>query len=141
MTPFLALLGLLAHGPAHAATHALSGQVVDRNGAPVARVNVAVAPGNVEIITDETGRFRIDYLRDDKGERIRLARRTTYTFTFFKVGYHEATTTVEYRRGELALSTVTLREDTLELSDSSDNLDPAATTARDAASGGSYEGE
>jgi hypothetical protein len=141
MKPLISLLLLLVAFPADAATHALYGRVVDRNGEPLARVNVAVTPGNVEIITDETGRFRIDYLRDEKGERIRLARRTAYAFTFFKVGYHEARTNVEYKRGELELATVTLKEDTLELSASTDNLDPAVTTARDAASGGSYEGE
>ena len=136
------LAALVLPVPANAAvSHALVGQVVDRNGAPLARVNVAIAPGNVEIITDETGRFRIDYLRDDKGERTRLARRTTYTFSFFKLGFHEAKTTIDYTRGELKIATVTLAEDTIRLAASPEDLDAATTGARDAGAGGSYEGE
>jgi hypothetical protein len=133
--------GALLSGPAIARTHALNGQVLDRNGKPVERVNVRVSPGNVEIVTDDAGRFRIDYLRDASGERIRLARRTTYTFTFFKLGFHQVETTVDYTRGELDVAAITLREDTIEVRASTDDIDPAATTARDAGAGGSYEGE
>ena len=37
---------------------------LDRNGKALARVNVKLEPGNVEFITDDSGTFTIDYLRD-----------------------------------------------------------------------------
>lgn len=137
-----ALLAALAFpSPAWAGKHSISGTVVDRNGEPVERVNVALSPGNVEIITDETGRFLIDYLRDDEGNRVKLQKRTEYTVTFFKVGFHEQKQTFAYKRGELVLETVTLEEETIKVDPSRDNIDPAALTNRQQETGGSYEGE
>ena len=83
--------------------HAIVGQVIDRNGKPVERVNVALSPGNVEIITDNSGGFRIDYLRDADGNRIKLSKRTEYVLTFFRVGYNEESLQFSYKRGELIL--------------------------------------
>jgi hypothetical protein len=124
-----------------ASRHYIQGTVVDRNGAPVARVNVSLVPGNVEIITDETGKFTIDYLRDEAGNRVKLAKRTSYEIDYFKVGYHPEKVSVEYKRGALVLEAVTLKEDSIRVDDSNDNIDPAAFPDRQQTGGGSYEGE
>jgi hypothetical protein len=121
--------------------HAITGQVLDRNGEPLERVNVALAPGNVEIITDETGKFLVDYLRDDEGNRVKLQKRTEYTLSFFKVGFHEEKATVVYKRGTLVVEPVTLKEDTIRVESSKDDIDPAQFPDRQQTSGGSYEGE
>ncbi|MDP2311862.1 MAG: carboxypeptidase-like regulatory domain-containing protein [Pseudomonadota bacterium] len=136
-----ALALALLPGTAHAGKHFIKGTVLDRNGSPVERVNVTVAPGNVEIITDETGTFLVDYLRDEEGNRTRLSKRTEYTVVFFKVGYHEEKVTFLYKRGELALETVTLKEETIKVDPSTDNIDPSTLTDRQQDAGGSYEGE
>jgi hypothetical protein len=60
---------------------------------------------------------------------------------FFKVGYHEDAVTFLFKRGTLDLEPVTLREDTIRLAPSSDNIDPAGVTDRQQDAGGSYEGE
>ncbi len=135
------LAGALAPATAHAGKHLIKGSVLDRNGDPVERVNVTLAPGNVEIITDETGAFLVDYLRDEEGNRTRLSKRTEYTVVFFKVGYHEEKVTFLYKRGEHALETVTLKEETIKVDPSTDNIDPASLTNRPQEAGGSYEGE
>jgi hypothetical protein len=136
-----ATLALAFPAPALAAKHAITGTLLDRNGEPLERVNVTVAPGNVEIITDETGKFLLDYLRDEDGNRTRLQKRTEYTVTFFKVGYHEEKVTFLYKRGEHVLEPVTLKEETIKVAPSSDNIDPAGVTTRQQDAGGSYEGE
>lgn len=135
------VVALLLPGVALAKKPALIGSVVDRNGEAIARVNVKLTPGNVEIITDDSGRFTIDYLRDEEGERVRLAKRTTYDFEFFKVGYHPESLTVEFKRGELFLEPVTLKEDTVRVKQSTDNIDPGLYPDRAQNAGGSYEGE
>lgn len=134
-------LALSLPNVAWAAKHAISGTLLDRNGEPLERVNVTISPGNVEIITDETGKFLVDYLRDADGNRTRLQKRTEYTVSFFKVGYHEEKVTFFYKRGELALEPVTLKEETIKVDPSSDNIDPAGVTNRQQNAGGSYEGE
>lgn len=136
-----ALVLALLPGTAHAGKHFITGTVLDRNGSPVERVNVTLAPGNVEIITDETGKFLVDYLRDEEGNRTRLGKRTEYTILFFKVGYHEEKVTFLYKRGELALEPITLKEETIKVDPSTDNIDPASVTNRQQDAGGSYEGE
>ncbi len=135
----LLLLGLLASGCAK--HHAIMGQVVDRNGKPIARTNVTLAPGNVEIITDDDGRFVIDYLRDAEGTRTRLARRSEYSVEYFKVGYHVEKATFYFKNGELSLEPVALTEDTVRVSASPTEFDPANFGDRGQEAGGSYEGE
>ncbi len=132
---------LFAPSTAWAGKHSISGTLLDRNGEPLERVNVTLSPGNVEIITDETGKFLVDYLRDEEGNRVRLGKRTEYTVTFFKVGYHEEKVTFFYKRGEHVLEPVTLKEETIKVDPSSDNIDPAGVTNRQQDAGGSYEGE
>ena len=136
-----ALILAITPGAALAGKHSLGGNVVDRNGQPLERVNITLAPGNVEIITDETGKFLIDYLRDEEGNRTKLAKRTEYTITFFKVGFHEAKQTLAYKRGELVIGTLTMKEETIKLDPSADNIDPSTYPTRQQDSGGSYEGE
>ena len=41
-------------------------------GEPLPRAVVSLVPGNVELVTDRDGRFVIDYLRDQSGERVKL---------------------------------------------------------------------
>jgi hypothetical protein len=139
---FLGLLAsLLAPSSAWAGKHSIAGLVTDRNGDPLERVNVTIAPGNVEIITDETGRFLVDYLRDEEGNRTRLSKRTEYTVTFFKLGFHEEKVTFLYKRGEHSIDVVTLQPETIKVDPSTDNIDPAAAGDRQQNAGGSYEGE
>lgn len=124
-----------------AVKHSISGQVMDRNGEPVERANVALSPGGVEIVTDDSGRFVIDYLRDDEGSRVKLARRTEYQAEFFKVGYHAETTSFYFKRGEMVLEPVTLTEDTIRVDNSTVDIDPERYPDRAQDAGGSYEGE
>lgn len=133
----LLLVGLAAC----ARHHAILGQVVDRNGKPIRRANVALAPGNVEIITDDDGRFMIDYLRDAEGSRVKLDRRTEYTVEYFKVGYHAQTVTFYFKNGELQLDPVSLTEDTVRVDAAGAPFDPALYPDRGQEAGGSYEGE
>ena len=126
---------------AQAGGRAITGAVVDRNGKPVERVNVALVPGNVELVTDQDGAFRFDYLRDETGNRIKLSTRTEYRINYFKVGFHEESVVVQYKRGELAVEPVTLKEDTIRVENAADNIDPGQYSDKAQNSGGSYEGE
>lgn len=123
------------------AKSAIHGSVTDRNGDPMSRVNVRITPGNVEIVTDEEGRFTIDYLRDEEGNRTRLDTKTTYTFEVYKLGFQLAKADVEYKRGEIDLEPVTLSPDTINVRASATDVDPANGTETNAQGGGSYEGE
>ncbi|MSP55892.1 MAG: carboxypeptidase regulatory-like domain-containing protein [Myxococcales bacterium] len=120
---------------------AIHGSVTDRSGDPMSRVNVRITPGDVELVTDEQGRFTIDYLRDEGGNRTRLSRRTTYTFDVYKLGFQVAKADVEYKRGEIVLEPVTLSPDTINVRASATDVDPANGIETDAQGGGSYEGE
>ena len=81
----------------------ISGQVIDRNGDPVDRAIVKLAPGNVQLVTDREGRFLIDYLRDETGERIKLAKRTAYEVEVWKPGFHTQEISLGYKRGEVVM--------------------------------------
>jgi hypothetical protein len=109
---------------AHAAPGLIAGTVVDRNGDPLARAIVSLSPGNVELVTDRDGKFAIDYLRDETGERIKLAKKTTYQIEFFKPGFHTVTTKIDYKHGEFVLAdSVTMVEESIKVSEISENLD------------------
>lgn len=123
------------------ATHAIEGAVLDRNGQPLDRVIISLKPGNVQLVTDSTGTFVIDYLRDESGERTKLEKRTEYEVEAFKVGYHVETTKVTYKRGELVMEPLTLKEDTIRVEGSDMDLDPALYPDRSHSSGATYEGE
>lgn len=134
----LLLVPALAVGCAH---NRISGTVVDRNGAPVAGAIVGLAPGNVEVVTDAEGRWAVDYLRDAAGERVRLDTRTAYEIEAFRVGYHVATATLEYKRGEAEAATITLVEDSIRVATPEDDIDPGREAGRPQAAGTAYEGE
>lgn len=137
--PLAALL--LAPGVAWAKKPAIFGSVVDRNGDSIAMVNVSMRPGEVEIVSDAKGEFMIDYWRDEEGNRIKFQKRTEYTIEYFKVGYHPEKQTFYFKRGELFLEPVVLKEETIGVKASSDNIDPGLYPDRAQSGGGSYEGE
>lgn len=124
-----------------AVKRSISGQVVNRNGEGLERVNVKIEPGNVEIITDDEGKFFLDYLRDEEGNRIKLKRRSDYQVELFKVGYHDEKSEIHYVRGELVVEPITLTEETIRVDTSQDDIDPGKYADRAQSSGGSYEGE
>ena len=137
----LALLALLVAPAAHAGRHSIAGQVLDRNGEPVERAIITLAPGNVQLITDAEGRFLIDYLPDQDGERIRLLKKVEYDLEIFKPGFHTEKQSFYYKRGSVALDTITLAEETIEVADDGQNLDPGLFTDRTHAAGATYEGQ
>jgi hypothetical protein len=134
------LLGPFALGSC-ARHHAISGTVIDRNGQPVERVVVSLDPGGVETLTGPDGVFMVDYLRDEDGERVRLARRTLYEVELFRTGFHISKHQVDFKRGELILEPFTLAEDTIHVPVGVDNIDPALFPDRSQSTGATYEGE
>ena len=115
--------------------------MLDRNGQPLARAVVSLDPGNVSLVTDTEGRFLIDYLRDEDGKRTRLDTRMQYNLEVFKVGFHTYTESLAYKRGPLEVETVTMVEETIDVSDMPENLDPALFSAPTQSSGATYEGQ
>ncbi len=138
----LLLISLVAVSASACAPRIISGTVLDRNGNPIERANVRVAPGEVEQITDASGYFMIDYYRDEMGEIGRLKPRTEYRFEVFKAGYHLYTSdAVYYKRGEFLLEPITLKEDTIRVMGNDSNIDPELYPDRTHSAGASYEGE
>lgn len=136
---------------ARADGNVIVGQVVDRNGAPIARARVKLWSGMesesdtlqpyTELVTDRDGRFRIDYLRAQTGERIKLAKKTEYTLEIWKLGFHLFTVPLDYRRGEFVMDPVTMLEDSLDPRAYSEQLDPALYSRSTQSSGATYEGQ
>ncbi|MCO4743425.1 MAG: carboxypeptidase regulatory-like domain-containing protein [Proteobacteria bacterium] len=141
MRGLLTLALLLASTPAMAGRHYIEGSVLDRNGQPIDRAIVSLAPGNVELVTDREGRFLIDYLRRDDGQRTRMSKKTVYTLEVFKPGFHTASLTIDYRKGPLLLETVTMVEESIELREDGTPLDPNQFEDRADSTGVSYEGQ
>ncbi len=142
-----ALLSSLA-APALAGTHSIATQVTDRNGGGLGRTIVSLAPKasdakpyTVELVTDRQGQVLIDYLRDTEGERTKLSKKTEYVIEVFKPGYHPFSTSFFYKKGELVLDPVVLVEETIEVEDVAENLDPATTPDSTHAAGANYEGQ
>jgi hypothetical protein len=131
---------LLLASEAHAA-NLIGGRVVDRNGQPLPRAIVSLSPGNVELVTDQDGRFVINYLRDESGERVKLDSKTDYTLEVFLTGFHTFTVSVPFRRGELEVETVTMVEESLDVQDLADIIDPARYSSSTQSSGASYIGQ
>jgi hypothetical protein len=131
---------LLLAGEAHAA-NVIGGRVVDRNGQPLPRAIISLSPGNVELVTDQDGRFAINYLRDESGERIKLNSKTDYQLEVFLTGYHTFTVSVPFRRGEVEVDTVTMVEESLDVQDLADIIDPAHYSTSTQSSGASYIGQ
>ena len=105
------------------------------------RVLIRLDPGNVEVITDSEGFYRIDYLRDERGNRIPIDRKFEYRLEAFRLGFHIHETAVFYKRGELNVSPVTLTEDTIRIQPNQLSIDPAAYPDRTQSTGATYEGE
>lgn len=135
---FLLLAASLAVG---CAKHQISGTVVDRNGQPLERVVVSMKPGGVQMITDAQGVFMVDYLRDERGQRMRLDRKAQYTVEVLKPGYNRQKVEFYYKRGELVLDPITMEEDTIRVSASDEDIDPARFKDRTQSEGSTYEGE
>jgi hypothetical protein len=123
------------------ATHMISGQVVNRNNEPLERAVVSLEPGNVQLVSDQEGRFYIDYVRDDAGERAKLTKRIEYEVEIFQVGYHVSRTNVYYKRGELIMEPIVLKEDTIRVVGSDGDIDPGQYPDRTHSAGATYEGE
>ncbi len=123
------------------AARVIEGQVLNRNNEPLERAVVSMSPGNVELVTDQEGRFSIDYTRDETGERTKLAKRSDYELEVFQVGYHVARTSLYYKRGELILEPIVLKEDTIRVIGSEGDIDPGQYRDRTHSSGATYEGE
>ena len=138
-TALVVALGLSSS--ALAGKHAIVGQVVDRNGQPVDRAIVSLEPGNVQLVTDREGRFLIDYLRDETGERTKLAKKSDYTLEIFKAGYHIETRAFFFKRGTVEVDRVTLVRDTIEMADDTSGMDPADFDQATHSAGANYEGQ
>ena len=136
-----ALLALFVSAPSWAGRAYIAGEVVDRSGNPVSRATISLTPGNVELITDDRGRFLIDYLRDDSGQRVRLERRTEYEIEVFKPGFHIETVSLSYRTGGVTLEPLHLSEEAIKVNDDGANLDPELFSDHTDTSGANYEGQ
>ena len=122
--------------------HAVMGTVTDRNGEPVDRVIIKLDPGNVQLVTDQNGYYEIDYLRDDEsGERTKFGKRTQYEVGAFKPGFHVQSVSVEYKRGELILEPIVLKEDSIRVVGTDEDIDPASLPQPTESDGASYQGE
>ncbi len=141
MKLLLPLLMALMPTSASAARNQISGIVTDRNGAPVQRAIVALEPGNVQLVTDRDGRFVIDYLRDDEGERGRLKRRTSYKLEVFRPGFHARSVEFFYRGGPVEVDEIALVEETIDVHDHGESLDRDLYSAPTQSTGATYEGQ
>jgi hypothetical protein len=151
MTRLVPLLALALLAPmAQAGTHSITTTVTDRNGSGLGRTIVSLGPSpddvdakpyTVELVTDRQGNVLIDYLRDTEGERTKLSKKTQYVIEVFKPGFHTYTTSFYYKKGEVVLDPVVLVEETIEVEDIVENLDPATTPDSTHAAGANYEGQ
>jgi hypothetical protein len=139
--PFLSLVALLLSLPAFAGRNAIGGQITDRNGDPIERASVSLAPGNVSLVTDAEGRFAIDYLRDAAGTRTHLDKKTEYKLEVYKPGFHPYSVAVYYKKGAVELEVITLAEDAVRIEEVPVNLDPGAYTDPTHSAGANYEGQ
>ena len=143
----LALTSSLAAAPALAGNHYIAGRIIDRNGDPIDQAVVTLRPKdadkdvNVQLVTDREGRFLVDYLRDDEGERTKLAKRSDYAIEVYKPGFHIREVEVYYKKGELQVDTVMMTEDTITVHDDDAELDPDGYDQRTHSSGANYEGQ
>jgi hypothetical protein len=146
----LALLALATALPAAAGKHYIAGRVIDRNGDPIDQAVVTLTPqvedageeaANVQLVTDREGRFLVDYLRDDDGERTRLERRVEYALEVYKPGFHTREIAFYYKKGELQVDTLMMTEDTIEVREEEVDLDPGTYEQSTHSAGANYEGQ
>jgi len=145
---FVLGMSLLAVGtPASAAKHYISGRIIDRNGDPIDQAVITLQPkvdgtkANVQLVTDREGRFLVDYLRSESGERAKLSRKVDYKLEVFKPGFHTREVVFAYKSGELQVDTLMMTEDTIVVHGDDAKLDPAAYETATQASGATYEGQ
>jgi hypothetical protein len=139
----IAGLALCTAATAHAegARHYITGVVIDRNGEPISRAIVSLSPGSVELVTDADGRFVIDYLRDDAGERTRLAKRTDYALDVWKPGFHAEARSFYYKKGAIQLDDIVVVQDSIAIDGDGQDLDPTLYDDRAQSDGATYEGQ
>lgn len=140
-TVLLAMFAMVFGSDAFAGKNAIEGQVFDRNGEPVVRAVVTLTPGNVQLVTDVQGKFLIDYARDEAGERVRMPTKVDVELEVFKPGFHTHDVHFFYKRGAVQVEQITLSEDTIEVEDDAQNLDPGLFSDRSQSSGATYEGQ
>lgn len=134
-------LGLGLAAPAVAGKPAITGQVLDRNGEPIARAVVTLAPGDVQLITDGEGKFLIDYVRTPDGARAKLTRKVDYVLEVFKPGFNVEKRKFYYKAGTVVIEAITLKEDTIEVDGDGENIDPGLFSDRTHGAGATYEGQ
>lgn len=121
----------------------IAGSIVDRNGEPLPKVNVILHPGNIELVTDDQGRFLIDYVRspDEDVHRERLQAQQAYTVEVFKAGYHVRSVDFYYSRGAHVVEPIQLVEETIAVRDDEIDLDVGLFNNPTHSSGATYEGQ
>ena len=138
----LLLVGsLLLTPPAFAGRSYIMGSIQDRNGEPIDRAIVTMQPGNVQLVTDREGRFLIDYLRDEEGQRVRLSKKTTYTLEVFKPGFHVFSVDFFFKAGPHTVESITVVEETIQVTDDGQDLDPELFQDATHSAGANYEGQ
>ena len=144
------LISTLAAGlclQAQAADHHISGLVIDRNGNPVGQAMITLTHQDedealdVQLVTDREGRFLVDYLRNNEGEREKLDKKADYAVEVYKPGYHTQTVAFYYKKGIYQVQTVMLTEETVSVQDDDADLDPAEYDRPTQSSGATYEGQ
>lgn len=135
------LLAPAVSSAADAPRNYIAGSVTDRNGMPVSRAIVTLSPGNVQLVTDNDGRYLIDYLRDDGGERTKLLRRTDYEVEIYKPGFHPENRGFYYKKGAVQVEAIVVLEDTINIEDDKADLDPSLYADRAQSDGANYEGQ
>ncbi len=135
------LFACLAIAQTATAKNLISGQIINRNGEPVNRAIISLEPGNVQLVTDRQGYFLIDYLRDEAGERSKLQKKTDYKVEVFKPGFHTHAVSLYFKRGEVTMEAITLTEDSIEIQDQGENLDPSVYQDTTHSAGANYEGQ
>lgn len=143
-----ALVALAATAvPAVAGNHYIAGRIIDRNGDPIDQAVVTLKPKdddkdvNVQLVTDREGRFLVDYLRDEDGDRTKLAKRAEYLIEVYKPGFHTRELDFFYKKGEHQVDTLMMTEDTIVVHDDDADLDPEEYEQATHSAGANYEGQ
>ncbi|NCG22309.1 MAG: hypothetical protein GWP91_25105, partial [Rhodobacterales bacterium] len=74
-------------------------------------------------------------------ERTRLAKKTDYVLEVFKPGFHSFAVSLHYKRGPITLEAITLVEETIQVQDHGENLDPTLYADPTHSAGANYEGQ
>lgn len=147
-TSLITLMALmLSTVPAAAGNHYIAGRIIDRNGDPIDQAVITLRPKDPEkqvefqLVTDREGRFLVDYLRDQEGDRAKLSKRSDYEIEVYKPGFHTRELDFYYKKGELQVDTLMMTEDTIAVHDDDADLDANAFEQSTHSSGANYEGQ